>query len=89
MASFSDGIMVVFLFLSTICFFYSISVISLAKALTLAFVSPIFVTILSAFLLKEKVGFHRWFAVFVGYCTFLAKATKNPKEGLRAGQLSI
>jgi len=48
-------------------FFYSISVISLAKALTLAFVSPIFVTILSAFLLKEKVGFHRWFAVFVGF----------------------
>lgn len=57
----------IFLFLSTICFFYSISVISLAKALTLAFVAPIFVTILSALLLKEKVGIHRWAAVFVGF----------------------
>ena len=57
----------IFLFFSTICFFYSISVISLAKALTLAFVAPIFVTILSALLLKEKVGFHRWSAVFAGF----------------------
>ena len=57
----------IFLFLSTICFFYSISVISLAKALTLAFVAPIFVTILSALLLKEKVGIKRWIAVITGF----------------------
>ena len=57
----------IFLFLSTICFFYAISVISLAKALTLSFVAPIFVTILSALLLKEKVGIHRWSAVFLGF----------------------
>ena len=56
-----------FLFLSTVFFFYAISVISLAEALTLAFVSPIFVTILSIFLLKEKVGFHRWAAVIIGF----------------------
>ena len=29
--------------------------------------APIFVTILSALLLKEKVGIHRWGAVFVGF----------------------
>ena len=45
-----------FLFLSTILFFYAISVISLAEALTLGFFSPMIVTLLSAFLLKEKVG---------------------------------
>ena len=56
-----------FLFLSTVFFFYAISVISLAEALTLAFVSPIFVTILSIFFLKEKVGFHRWAAVIIGF----------------------
>ena len=56
-----------FLFLSTIFFFYAISIISLAEALTLAFVSPIIVTILSIFYLKEKVGIHRWFAVFLGF----------------------
>ncbi len=56
-----------FLFLSTIFFFYSISIVSLAEALTLAFVSPIIVTILSIFFLNEKVGIHRWIAVFVGF----------------------
>ena len=56
-----------FLFLSTIFFFYSISIISLPEALALAFVSPIIVTILSIFYLKEKVGIHRWSAVILGF----------------------
>ena len=57
----------IFLFLSTILFFYAISVISLAKSLTLAFISPIIVTLLSSLLLKERVGIHRWSAVIVGF----------------------
>ena len=57
----------IFLFLSTILFFYAISVISLAESLTLAFVAPILVTFLSAILLKEQVGFRRWTAVIVGF----------------------
>ena len=57
----------IFLFLSTILFFYAISVISLAESLTLAFVSPIIVTLLSTILLKEKVGFRRWTAVIIGF----------------------
>ena len=56
-----------FLFLSTVFFFYAISLISLAEALTLSFVAPIIVTILSIFLLNEKVGLHRWSAVIVGF----------------------
>jgi len=56
-----------FLFLSTVFFFYAISIISLAEALTLAFVSPIIVTILSIFFLNEKVGIHRWTAVIIGF----------------------
>ena len=48
-------------------FFYSISVISLPKALTLAFVAPLFVTALSPLFLKEKVGIRRWTAVFIGF----------------------
>ena len=39
----------------------------MAKALALAFVSPLIVTLLSSLLLKEKVGVHRWAAVFVGF----------------------
>ena len=55
------------LFCSNILFFYSISVISLAKALTLAFIAPLIVTILSPILLGEKVGFRRWAAVITGF----------------------
>ena len=59
------------LFFANICFFYSISVISMAKALTLAFVAPLITTILSPFFLGEKVGFRRWSAVIVGFIGIL------------------
>ena len=52
---------------ANILFFYSISIISLAKALTLAFIAPLIVTALSPILLGEKVGFRRWAAVIVGF----------------------
>ena len=55
------------LFCANILFFYSISVISLAKALTLAFIAPLVVTILSPIILGEKVGFRRWAAVITGF----------------------
>ena len=55
------------LFSANICFFYSISVISMAKALTLAFVAPLVTTALSPILLGEKVGIKRWTAVIVGF----------------------
>ncbi len=52
---------------ANICFFYSISVISLAKALTLAFVAPLIVTAFSPIFLDEKVGVKRWSAVIIGF----------------------
>ena len=52
---------------ANICFFYAISVISLAKALTLAFVAPLIVTAFSPIFLGEKVGFRRWSAVIIGF----------------------
>ena len=55
------------LFFSTLCFFYAISVISLPKALTLAFVAPIICTAFSPIFLNEKVGIRRWSAVLVGF----------------------
>ena len=55
------------LFSANICFFYSISIISMAKALTLAFVAPLITTALSPFFLNEKVGVRRWSAVLVGF----------------------
>ena len=55
------------LFFANVLFFYSISIISMAKALTLAFVAPLITTALSPFFLGEKVGFRRWSAVIVGF----------------------
>ena len=55
------------LFFANIFFFYSISVISMAKALTLAFVAPLITTALSPIFLGEKVGPRRWAAVLVGF----------------------
>ena len=55
------------LFCANVLFFYSISIISLAKALTLAFIAPLIVTVLSPVLLGEKVGLRRWVAVIIGF----------------------
>jgi drug/metabolite transporter (DMT)-like permease len=52
---------------ANICFFYAISIIPLAKALTLAFVAPLIVTAFSPMLLGEKVGVRRWTAVIIGF----------------------
>ena len=52
---------------ANILFFYAISIISLAKALTLAFVAPLIVTALSPFILGEIVGYRRWLAVIIGF----------------------
>jgi drug/metabolite transporter (DMT)-like permease len=55
------------LLFANICFFYAISIIPLAKALTLAFVAPLIVTAFSPMLLGEKVGVRRWTAVIIGF----------------------
>ena len=55
------------LFCANVLFFYSISIISMAKALTLAFVAPLITTALSPIFLGEKVGVRRWSAVIIGF----------------------
>ena len=52
---------------ANICFFYSISIISMAKALTLAFIAPLVTTALSTIILGENVGIKRLSAVIVGF----------------------
>ena len=57
----------IILLTANICFFYAISIISLAKALTLAFVAPLIVTAFSPIFLGERVGVRRWSAVIIGF----------------------
>ncbi len=45
---------------------YAFTTLPLAEAYALIFLSPLFVTILSAVVLKEDIGLWRWSAVFAG-----------------------
>ncbi|KRB81376.1 hypothetical protein ASE00_15465 [Sphingomonas sp. Root710] len=47
--------------------FGALSRLSLPDAVTIGFSAPIFATILSALLLNDKVGRHRWTAVAIGF----------------------
>lgn len=56
-----------FLVCATFTFFLSLTYLPIADALALFFVQPLIVTILSALVLREKVGPRRWAAVAVGF----------------------
>lgn len=47
-------------------FAYGLKRMSLAETYALFFVAPLFITVLSVFILKEKVDFARWCAIAVG-----------------------
>jgi drug/metabolite transporter (DMT)-like permease len=51
---------------SNVTYFLGLAAMPLADAVAVAFVSPLFVTLLSVVLLKETVGPRRWAAVAVG-----------------------
>ena len=58
----------VFCFFFGFSFFYiSLTYMSLAEANALFFSSPFFISILATIILKEKVGFRRWSAIFIGF----------------------
>jgi drug/metabolite transporter (DMT)-like permease len=48
-------------------YYYSLTKLSLALAVTLFFVSPFFVTIFSMIIIKEHIGIRRWMAILVGF----------------------
>lgn len=51
---------------SNVTYFVGLSLMPLADAVATAFVAPMFVTLMSAVILREKVGPRRWAAVAVG-----------------------
>jgi len=50
-----------------ILYFFSLTKLSLATAVTLFFVSPFFITILSMIFLNETIGLRRWIALVIGF----------------------
>ncbi len=56
---------------ATMLFFTSFMYLELAEATALIFVAPLFITAISAVLLREHVGPRRWLAVLVGFAGVL------------------
>jgi drug/metabolite transporter (DMT)-like permease len=52
---------------SMTCIFIAFSLMSLGSAVAISFAAPLFTTLLSAVILKERVGPHRWSALAVGF----------------------
>jgi S-adenosylmethionine uptake transporter len=57
--------------MANMTYFVGLSVMPLALAAALFFVAPLLITLLSIPFLGEKVGGHRWAAVFVGFAGVL------------------
>ncbi|MEX1109566.1 MAG: DMT family transporter, partial [Dongiaceae bacterium] len=56
---------------SMLCWFQSLGMIPVGKAVALSFAAPLFSTFLAATLLKEKVGIRRWSATLIGFAGVL------------------
>ena len=56
-----------FLVCSISSLFIGLTYLPLAEATAIGFVAPLFITILSFPILKEKVGIHRWIAILIGF----------------------
>jgi drug/metabolite transporter (DMT)-like permease len=60
------------------CGFTAVSMLPLTESTALSFASPLFMTALSALILKEVVGVHRWGAVVVGFIGVLIMVRPDP-----------
>lgn len=63
---------------SMICGFTAVSMLPLTESTALSFASPLFMTALSALILKEVVGVHRWGAVLIGFIGVLIMVRPDP-----------
>ena len=57
--------------IALVAIFIALRELPLATVVSISFAAPIFTTILSIFLLNEKVGIFRWLAVFIGFIGIL------------------
>ena len=57
--------------IALVAIFIALRKLPLATVVSISFAAPIFTTILSIFILSEKVGIYRWLAVIVGFVGIL------------------
>ena len=58
-------------FSSYTCYYLAVAAMPLAEVVSITFTMPLFVTAMSALILREKVGIRRWGAVVVGFAGVL------------------
>jgi drug/metabolite transporter (DMT)-like permease len=81
----------VFSVTSSICITYAFVTIPLAEAYSIAFLTPLFITLLSVFVLKEKVPLRRWVFValsFIGVMIVVRPGFRELHPGHFAAVLS-
>ena len=57
--------------IALVSIFIALRELPLATVVSISFAAPIFTTILSIFILSEKVGIYRWLAVMIGFVGIL------------------
>lgn len=70
---------------SNACFFAAYQRIALADGMVISMAVPIFATLLAIPLLGEKVGWHRWGAILIGFAGVLIAL--KPGGGIQVGSL--
>jgi drug/metabolite transporter (DMT)-like permease len=71
---------------SMLCWFLAVRALSLGSATAIGFAAPLFTTLLSIVILKERVGVHRWSALIIGFVGVLV--ITHPSAGtLSSGAL--
>jgi len=75
-------------FAAPFCYFLSLRYLPLADAVVVFFSSTFVATALSVWMLKERVGLHRWAAVILGYCGVIVTVLPEG-DGLLRGYLLV
>jgi len=70
-----------------ICGFTAVSLLPLTQSTAISFSAPLFMVALSALILKEPVGPHRWMAVAVGFLGVLIMVHPDPRQFVGVGVL--
>lgn len=70
-----------------VCGFTAVSLLPLTQSTAISFSAPLFMVALSALILKEPVGVHRWMAVAVGFIGVLIMIHPDPRQFVGAGVL--
>ena len=70
-----------------VCGFTAVGLLPLTQSTALSFSAPLFMTALSALVLREPVGRHRWAAVAIGFVGVLIMVHPDPTRMVSVGTL--